>query len=260
MDKLRLSGVVLPKHGASFNILMPDREFQLREYGVENARFSLSVIKSDFHIEWDCPQTYNERHLEIYLARSVDIINAALSMVSFATGIYYFPHFERIQRPDGYVSAPVIFGDPKLIGLCKSYNALDMTAGIDVVFSSGQLMRAMRDLNDTMTKPHIVAINCTRVLETIKDVMTSNLKLGDSKKRDGKKWYIMRNALNIDRSYAQYITNWSLKHRHGRAELLPGDELREIWRRTWIIMDRFILYRKLGSATLDEQDYPTLFA
>jgi hypothetical protein len=46
MDKLRLSGVVLPKDVASFNILMPEREFELREYGVENIKFSLSVIKS----------------------------------------------------------------------------------------------------------------------------------------------------------------------------------------------------------------------
>jgi hypothetical protein len=181
-------------------------------------------------------------------------------MVSFATGIYYFPHFERIQKPDGSVSTPFIIGDPKLVGLCKSYSVLDMTTGFDVVFSSGQLMRAMRDLNDTMTNPHIVAINCTRVLETIKDVMTSNLRLGDSKKCDSKKWNIMRHSLNIDRSYVQYITDWSLKHRHGRVDLLPGDELREIWRRTWIIMDRFITYRKLGSSKLDENDYPTLFA
>ncbi len=253
MDKLQVGGIILPRDGASFDIQMPDREFELLEYGVENTRFNLSIIKSDFQIEWDCPQTYKVSHLEIYLARSVDIMYAALSMVTFATGIYYFPHFDRIRKPDGFVSTPVIFGDPKLVGLCKNYSVLDMTPGFDVVFSSGQLMRAMRDLNDTMTNPHIVAINCTRVLETIKDVMTSSLKLGDSKK-----WYIMRHSLNIDRSYVQYITDWSLNHRHGRAELLPGDELREIWRRTWIIMDRFITYRKLGLPKLDETEYPTL--
>ena len=58
MDKLQFGGIVLPKDGTSFNITINNQELELRDYGVENTRFSLSVINSVFQIEWDCPQTY----------------------------------------------------------------------------------------------------------------------------------------------------------------------------------------------------------
>jgi hypothetical protein len=250
---LAFAGTILPKDGSSFNIMIKDKEFALTEYGVENTKFHLSVINSDFTIEWYCPPTYKVSHRDIYLGRSSDIIHATTSIVSFATGIHYFPHFHTMREPNGSVVTPLIFGDLRLVGLCKSFNVRDMREAFDIIFSKEQLMRAMRDLIGAMDNPNVVAINCTRVIETIKDVMTSSLKLNEDKK-----WYTMRHNLNIDRKYLQYITDSSRKHRHGKAQVLLGDEVRDIYRRTWIIMDRFILYSMSGSLKLDENDYPIL--
>jgi hypothetical protein len=63
-----------------------------------------------------------------------------------------------MREPNGSVVNPLIFGDLRLVGLCKSFNVRDMREAFDIIFSREQLMRAMRDLIGAMVKPRYYSV------------------------------------------------------------------------------------------------------
>jgi len=76
--------------------------------------------------------------------------------------------------------------------------------------------------------------------------------------KTGEQWAKMRSALNLTEEYLKYITDLSKGPRHGERTRIEGESTTEITRRSWIIMNRFIEYRKRGNQDLPTSDFPLL--
>jgi len=68
----------------------------------------------------------------------------------------------------------------------------------------------------------------------------------------------MHGVLNISRDYQQWISEQAKGPRHGDPAFVPGDVTVEITHRTWVVMNRFLEYRKRGNQPLTAPDFPLL--
>ena len=72
-------------------------------------------------------------------------------------------------------------------------------------------------------------------------------------------WEVFRHVLNLERSFTDYITNASIAPRHGNKMAHPGEaDNSKLLEHAWMIMDRFIAFRKGGSMPLSISDFPML--
>ena len=122
----------------------------------------------------------------------------------------------------------------------------------DLVLSDPPLFQALDDLIVLITLPHHAAVDCARAIEGLRNLVAAR---GATVSRS---WEQMRNALQLDRSFLQPITDTSTAPRHGDRNFIPGTTVTEIVRRSWIIMDRFLEYQKRGNISLPATDFPLL--
>lgn len=100
--------------------------------------------------------------------------------------------------------------------------------------------------------PHTVAVNCARAVEGIRHLIA-----GEGE-RPEVAWPLMRESLNVDRAYLEFITSSSTKNRHGHREMLKSLTAREIMKRSWILMDRYLHFLKRSGVPLTEPEFPML--
>jgi hypothetical protein len=192
--------------------------------------------------------------VDIYLARAMDLSRAATSLLCFSSSKYFYPDLDTVHFSDGR-SDKILLANRTLASLCTSFNpdSDDAQSVSEIVFSGLRLMLAPRDLIDVHINPHIAAVNCARVVDTIKHLITP--APGTSEKQ---KWKNMHDCLNTTQSYIKHVTTSSREHRHGKPDPKTGDELTEIVKRTWTVMDRFLHYKKRGDARLSKDAHPLL--
>jgi hypothetical protein len=114
------------------------------------------------------------------------------------------------------------------------------------------LFLAIRDLIDGMRTSYIAETNCTRAVETIRNFFIPE---GGSRENG---WGPMREALNASREYLVYITDLSRGPRHGDYFGTIAPKVRESAKRTWIVMNRFLEYRKRNNQPLPLSEFPLL--
>jgi hypothetical protein len=71
---------------------------------------------------------------------------------------------------------------------------------------------------------------------------------------------MMRRNLHIDRAYLDFITDQSIGSRHGDPQHIPGGPVTETVRRAWVVMNRYLEYRKRGNGPLTAPEFPLLTA
>jgi hypothetical protein len=111
---------------------------------------------------------------------------------------------------------------------------------------------ALRDLIDANTLPHIGITNCGRVLDGIRRMISP----GENDRARG--WAAMQSALNISRSYQEWVTALAANPRHGDRSYISGADTTEVVRRTWSVMNRLLEYRRHGNKPLTAPDFPLL--
>jgi hypothetical protein len=121
-----------------------------------------------------------------------------------------------------------------------------------IVFGDPRIFMALNDLILANTLPHHAPTNCARVLEGLRTVMTP-----DGMGRD-KGWPILRQNLQMDRTYLEFITEHSTGPRHGDRSHISGDVTMAIVGRTWTIMNRFLEFKKRGDTQLPLVEFPML--
>ena len=124
----------------------------------------------------------------------------------------------------------------------------------DLVVTDPALFQALDDLIVSITLPHHSTVNCARAIEGLRHLIAA------PDATVSQAWEQMRNALQLDRSFLQLITDTSAAPRHGNRIHISGSITTEIVRRSWLIMDRFLEYRKRGNTPLPATDFPTLTA
>jgi len=180
-----------------------------------------------------------------------DLAQAAVGLVSFSTGIGFTLVFDSLVSPDGNKS---LFRseDRALASLCNSFSPASGFAEVmRIVMGEFSLCIALNELIEAITLTHHAPASCARCIERLRTVMSPGM---DRKHA----WVRFRSNLQISREYLDFITDHATGARHGDPAHVPGSATSDITRRSWIIMDRFLEYRKRGNTPLPLSEFPLL--
>lgn len=258
MPIVRLTGKVYPE-STNFD----SARFVTLSWGSRDLGFPLvitfTITKGKVQTVCDL-ERFEEGYIPVLLHRSYNLVEAYTDLAAFGSGIAFRVEFDTIFRPDGTESR-LFLRDEALSLLCKSFKfpprnsieQMEFEKVLKIVLGEPALMGTLRDLDDVLLKFNVGPTNCARVLDGLRKAIAPNEK--DKKKG----WIFLREALNIEEVYANWISAYSTDTRHGDygtpiSSLVIG----EIRGRTWRVMDRFIEYRKNGNVKLDPVKFPLL--
>jgi len=215
---------------------------------------SQSIVNVSLEME-----EYRPEYLPYYYIRAMDFSRACANIVAFGAGLAITVVLETFVKPDGSVDTYRVV-NPQLANECTAFkidpaSKEEMTNfGNMLLLVAGEphLFIALNELIQANTLPHSVSINCGRAVEGIRVLMAPP----GTKKKEG--WDTMRSRLNFSEDYLGLITGSSTNPRHGNLEPISGPETSEVITRTWIVMNRFLEYRKSGNKPLPKLKFPPL--
>ena len=215
-------------------------------------RFDISITDGEVVVDCHMDNFEEPKHfIDLYL-RSHDYVYAVLDLLSFSTGKHHRLIIDRWTKPNGDQSNiyDMFFTAPEF----NSATTTDPT-GFDrllkIVSVEPQLFLALRDLISGTMEPHASAVNCGRVVDALRHLIAPNT---DRKKG----WERLRTVLRAERSFIDPITDTSTAPRHGNFVRITGDVTTEIAKRTWMLMNRYLEYRKGGNQPLPPDRFPLL--
>jgi hypothetical protein len=252
MPVVKLIGEVFPRGYELSITTIPSAQWKSDELGLD-LQFVMTLQKSKIEMSVHCNRYSEEDRHQIYLV-AYDVARTAVEIVAFKMGVAFSVIFSKSITPDG-IERNVIMEYPWLAEECTSFdpaNLIDFIAVYQMAISDHGVYAAFNDLIGAISFPHIGVMNCARAIDGIKHLVTPSAK----SKEDG--WQNMRRELQLDRNYLTLITANSTEHRHGKRVSISGDIGREVLTRSWVIMNRFIEYKKRGSKMLPQSEFPIL--
>jgi len=256
MPTVHFLGRVFP---AAFRVSVqdiPPVKWEQPEVGLQ-MEFQLHI--KDSAVDVECVvNRFSRDDLASIWTRAFDLARAAVDLVSFSRGWGLLVVFETFVDPNG-ASSQWATSDASLPPLCTSFGPGDASGGnfsklIVILLQEPSLFMALNDLIAANTFPHCCPTNCGRVLDSIRNMVTPPTANASVKQS----WEALRTNLRAEREYLQLVTDLSTGPRHGDRTHIPGPLTTEILKRTWIIMDRFLEFRKRGSQPLPESEFPVL--
>jgi hypothetical protein len=213
-------------------------------------RIDASIIDLEFDVK-----TFDERNLAGLAKIAWDVARVAVDLWSFKTGWGLGVVIDSIVTPDGR-SATLLSKDESLGVLATALDSSDPKVNnfdvcYRIVATEPALFMALNDLIVSITLPHHATVNCARAVERLRAIMAPNV---DRKQA----WPLFQGNLNIDRTYREYVTNISTGPRHGDPAFVPGTIVTEVTKRSWMIMNRFLEYRKRANKPLPLAEFPLL--
>jgi len=183
--------------------------------------------------------------------RALDIAKTGLDLITFATGRPYIIIFDKYTDKDNETKAFSLSQDD-IAAFCTAVKPGDVYLQVfQLLISEPPIFYALRDLVEAISTMRRVPINCARVVDTLRHQMTPNGSPASS-------WAAMRSSLQISEPYLKFITDHSKGWRHGNYEIFPTGVMQDLTQRTWIIMDRYIEFRKRGKGQLPLSEFPFL--
>lgn len=183
-----------------------------------------------------------------------DFVHASVDLISFSTGYSLRFVFETMIDSEGRLSS-IANITPDLRPLCASFSFRDGSYAqvLQLVASDPSLFMALNDLVSSLESVHLLPINCARSIEGIRNSMAPT----DMPTKQT--WVYLRETLRVSENYLTMITDSSKGPRHGdRTTFISGATTSEISKRSWVLMNRFIEFRKRGSKPLPESEFPVL--
>jgi len=257
MPIVHFYGTLHPKHhrvnsGRAFGI----------NWGSADLGFPLimegKIVDSEFEVSCNLPE-FTQSMQATLLSRAGNLIRSYTDLISFSLGIGFTLTWDTIKTPDGAVLKLQKVNSP-LADLCTSYTFPPQTAQqseefervFRLVLAEPNLQGSMMDLADALANFHQTPINCGRVLDSLRKTIAPGVEPGPA-------WGIFQTLLRVSQSYRAFVTSNSTDYRHGdRENGLPEATMKQIFHRTWKIMDRFIEFRKRGSVQLPDDEFPEL--
>jgi hypothetical protein len=254
-ETIRFIGSVYPK-GALINATLPYLDWKWEEQNI-TFRFLVKINNSTINVECIVPEYKPDWFAEIY-KRAYDLARTAVNLACFAMGEGLLCIFEFAIMPDGTPST-LRLQQPDLAQYCKSYKLGDSSPENQKNYNDVAVMIAtdweffatLNDLIESITMPQVAATNCGRVIDSIRRQIAPTMSGGQA-------WGATHKALNISRHYQEFVSDKSKGPRHGDRAFISGTILIEVTTRTWIIMDRYIEYRKRGKTNLAAPEFPLL--
>jgi hypothetical protein len=251
MAIIEFIGRILPQ-GTTLD-LPPFPRLSVSAPGIPVFGLTIKIQKSLVAIICDGEAVTNESFVEFYV-RALEMVRMIVNLAALNQGMSLTVVLERFIGTEGALH-DFTLSDPMLKGIFTSYDLNDDLAPVTTLaLADGNLRKALHDLSEAITYPDETAINCGRVVETIRQMIA---RQGST---DEQAWIQMRTALNIDRPFLQLITDSSTKPRHGNYVHVPGSLNQELTARACKIMNRYLEYRLRGSQPLKPSDFPLLTA
>jgi hypothetical protein len=251
MDTLKFFGSILPTvHNVS--TIVPTRAFTDTGLVIKTM-----IGNSAIFIDCEMPE-YKEEYFPNLYVLALDMARTAANITCFATGWGLTAILTSTEKPNGE-TLKLVTQDLSLAELCTAYKSVPKTPPeinnlirvMYIVHDTPMLSLAMDDLMVAISSPHHTAINCGRAIDGIRRLITPN-------PGDDRGWPAMRAALNVDRPFLSYVMDLSKDQRHGHRPDLPNDQSRELIRRAWQVVNRYIELRKRDNHPLSAPDFPLL--
>jgi hypothetical protein len=210
------------------------------------------VADSEVRIICDLPVPFQLENLTNIYVDVITFVQGMVNLVGFHLGAGVIVCIDCWVDPLGN-ETEVALADPNLPQCCTAFNGTaNFQEIVKLLIAEPAIHMALNDLILGQIFSNHALINCARAVEGIRHMIAGP---GTDPR---KAWPITCNALNVDRSYIQPITEYSTKPRHGNVVVVDGTIIREIAQRSWILMDRFFHYRLLQNQRLAAPQFPLL--
>jgi hypothetical protein len=256
MPTIHYLGDVVPSNHIKLTATgMPQPHYHSTEFGID-ADINVSII--DSIVDVTCTMSrYEPSHFPHLHKIAFDMARATVHLYTFASGNTLAVIFNWFIDVDG-TKRPLLIQHQQLAQFCKAFS---LTPGpgewgigeaANVVFSDHMVFTALDHLVGAVSHHSETVVNCARAIETLRTAVA----LPGASRKDA--WEQFRTALNIDKKFLKLVTDTSTNGRHGQETFIPGEVTGEIIRRAWIVMNRFLEFRKKGSQPLSSLDFPLL--
>jgi hypothetical protein len=257
MPTVKFLGHVIPSAIQVSVSPIPEASWEEPSVGLK-MKFRVVIEQSVVTVDCDI-NDYKDEYISILHMRALDLSRATVDLMAFATGYAVSVFFDSFTKPDGSTQ-PLWFHDVRLAPLCTAVKihptTLDerkaLEAMIVTVLSEPALFMALNDLIQANTVPHYAPVNCGRAIDGLRNILTPSIADRD------KSWPVLRSTINADKAYLDFVMTNSTGPRHGDRSHMPGTLVGEILQRTWIVMNRFLEFRKRGNKPLPLADFPML--
>lgn len=257
MAKVQLIGQAVPRGAATINT--PGIDFQWQD--TERNRvlsFNVRIQHSLINIECEVPN-YQSSDFAMVIMRAIDLSRAAVNLIAFSQGIGVQIIFDFAIMPNGN-PMPMHYFDARLSQHCSVFQQDAQSAAADydtlmrILSSEPGVIRLLNDMIEVLWNPHVAPVNCGRVVDGIRRLITP-----PGTTTEPAAWHNMHSALNLTKDYRKYVMDHSIGPRHGDpTSYIPGPITSDISLRTYIMLNRFLEYRKGGNNRLDATSFPIL--
>jgi len=255
MPTIHLIGRVLPTGINLTAGALPTAMQYFKEIDL-TVNLTFSLVDSAIDVRCDVTR-YGVRELEHIHKIAHDLTRAIVNVYNFATGSGLTIVFEAVIDPNGNRSI-LLPQDLRLAPLCTAYS-LESTDPrrieiLMLVLQEPSLFMSLNDLLDAIIHPHAVLVDCARAIERLTNAISPP---GTNRKQ---MWAYFRDNLRLGREYLEYITGHSTGPRHGDPTFVAGTVGGEASRRSWVVMNRFLEFRRRGNEPLPESEFPLLLS
>jgi hypothetical protein len=221
--------------------------------------FNLMPTIVEGKIDVECStNSMNSPDMSYICMRALDTCRAAANLVGFSTGYGLFVHLHTLIYDTGYES-PIAPSQTQLSKLCTAYKVGSggeketetMRSLFSLVVENETLSLALNDLIEAISFPHYGAINCARALDGLRNLVAPGVS-----KPQG--WLLTQSALNASDPYLRFISKQSEGVRHADYSQKVKVDTEESVKRMWVLMDRFLHYKRNGNQSLARPEFELL--
>jgi hypothetical protein len=254
LPKVQFLGAVIP---VSFRLTVPGQRITRIDNETGNTTtYKINICLGIINVE--CESDFTDRkYIDVLYLRASEMVRAAVNMVAFASGNGFHSSLDTIIQDDG-IPLPIHSQDLTISKYCSAFtftpsggNETEFQQFYKLVVTDPLMEFTLNDLVSTLIDPRLSPISCGRAMDGIKNL------IGAPGSSDSASWEQMRNALNIDRRYLQYITSYSTGPRHAKRDAISGAVIDEMRYRSWTVMNRYFEYRKRNTP-LTAPEFPLL--
>ncbi len=242
-------GKVLPER-VKFSISVPPIRIKVEEYGFD-LQIALSILESQISVKIES---------EKEIADLFTLKNTVTEYVRLYTDTWGYLHGYsydvEITSLSGENNVPyIIYGVdiPEITADHENRPYKQIGDILDVVWNPKyvQIRIAFADLRRAIKYTNETGMFCYRAIESLMQFFKEDEDRNNA-------WLKLRTVLNVSREWIDEIGKYSTLPRHGQIVHLTGQKRTDLMKRTWAIIDRFIIYAKNGEKPLDKGNYPEL--
>ena len=228
MATFRFFGRVLPK---SSNMTLTG--FVIKHWDDPSIGLSMDarLIIKDSVVEVFCDSNLSgndnyDGHVHFH---AMDLARSVVNGFAYARGLGFAIILDSVIKPDG-IEYDINDQRPDLAELVTAFRtgsqqgSVDLSGMLEIILTEPLIFLSLNDLVSSIAAPQHAPVNCGRVVEAIRELMSPGDRKGG--------WAVMRERLNLTQQYLTFITDQSKGPRHGDPRGLRFADIQETIRRS----------------------------